>query len=281
MDLMSGVQFTVPGEPKSKSRHKTGVRNGRVYHYKDAKTAGAQDLVAVLYRQARGPGVPGTGGFGVDCVFHFASRQRRDVDNCIKLVFDGLTGVAWADDSQVTEVHGRIVHDSDNPRTEVRVFPTEDYPDRLVAQCAHCGESFRTYNSWANRKYCTGECRKAATNLKRVRICKQCAQEFRSERSAAERPFCSVDCKVTSGRVAVTCAFCGASTTIAKSKNRNRPGNKSYCDETCREGYWREHRKVHARGVCEICGGSTSKKSYGQCMACFIGNKNHPPTGSD
>ena len=132
--LPATVTFTVPGEPKSKSRHRTGVRGGKIVHYKDDATARAQDAVGVYYRQKRGPGKPdGVSGFGVSMVFNVGTRQRRDVDNFVKLILDGLTGFAWADDSQVTEISARIRHGDADPRSEVTVYGTDDLPDWSVA----------------------------------------------------------------------------------------------------------------------------------------------------
>lgn len=264
------VTFTVPGEPVSKSRHKTGVRGGKVYHYKDPKNAHAQDRIGIYYRQASGPGGPTGGGFGVDVVFYVAKRQRRDVDNFIKLVFDGLTGFAWLDDSQVTEVHGKIIHGSDNPRSVIRVFPTSDLPDHLTKSCAYCGQSFRTYDSWSTRKYCSAECRSASLRRRRQRTCQQCGKAFHASQLSREAKFCSVDCKHESGRISVVCAHCEKAQVVPR--NRYRPGRAGnfYCDEKCRADYWRGVRKVNARGRCDTCGGPTSKKSYTQCRACHL-----------
>ena len=266
------VTFTVPGEPVSKSRHKTGVRGGKVYHYKDPSNARAQDRVGVYYRQARGPGQPSDGGFGVDVVFHVKKRQRRDVDNFIKLVFDGLTGVAWLDDSQVTEVHAKMIHGSSDPRSVIRVFPTSDLPDHLTRQCDYCAQPFRTYESWSSRKYCSRECQLARGRLRRQRTCQHCGKEFRSPHSKGEAKFCSVACKTNHGRVDATCAQCGKAQTVTRSR-ANRHAN-IYCNQECQAAYARNRRVSRAKGVCEDCGGATSKKSYRRCRACNITSGN-------
>ena len=264
------VTFAVPGEPVSKSRHKTGVRNGRVFHYKDSQNAQSQDLISVYYRQARGPGRPLAGGFGVNCTFYVKKRQRRDVDNFIKLVFDGLTGVAWIDDSQVTEVHGRVVHGSDDPRSVIQVFPTSDLPDHLVHQCEFCGQDFRTYTSWGNaKKYCSPECRQSAVRSRRERTCKHCSQTFHTTKAARESPFCSVSCKNAFAQVEVTCSNCAEPKVISRTRYR-KGTNNFFCDEKCRADHWRKVRKANAKGTCGDCGGPTSKKNYTRCRACAL-----------
>lgn len=265
------VTFTIPEEPTSKARHKTGIRRGKVYHYKDAQNGAAQDRVGLYYRQARGPGRPAEGGFGVEMEFYVGKRQRRDVDNFVKLVFDGLTGYAWIDDSQVTEMSAKVIHDSDAPRSVVRVYPTDDLPDRMQRDCQHCGTPFRTYASWGTtKKYCSAECRKAAVNLRRERICKHCGNSFHTVNPTKDSPFCSTDCKWGASRVEVECAECGVKRTIGKAQHT--PG-RHFCDMQCQSEFWRKRRAKGAEGSCSDCGGSTSKKSYTRCRACYFASK--------
>lgn len=262
------VTFTIPEEPTSKARHKTGVRQGKVYHYKDPQNGAAQDRVGVYYRQARGPGRPAEGGFGVEMQFYVGKRQRRDVDNFVKLVFDGLTGYAWIDDSQVTEMSAKVIHDSDRPRSVVRVYPTDDLPDRLQRECQHCASPFRTYESWSTtKKYCSVECRKAAVALRRARTCKHCAETFHTANPNKDSPFCSVDCKHAYSRVAFTCSECGASGTTKRASAKTK---HHFCDRKCYAEFWRKKRAARAIGVCRDCGGSTSKKQYTRCRACSL-----------
>lgn len=47
-------------------------------------------------------------------------RTKPDVDNYIKAVLDGLTGVVWKDDNIIIEITGRK-HYSKVPRTEVNI----------------------------------------------------------------------------------------------------------------------------------------------------------------
>lgn len=265
------VEFTVPGEPVSKSRHKTGVRGGRVHHYADSKNVAAQARIGQYYRQSRGPGAPAAGGFGVEAMFHVQARQRRDVDNFLKLVFDGLTGFAWIDDSQVTEVSARIIHGAKDPRSEIRVYPTDDLPDWNCRECQHCHGKFRTYNSWGSQvKYCSGECRRAAMTLRRTRVCRNCNKEFRSDKAKIERPYCSVECKNLHSQVPVECRRCGTVSMVGRAKANQ--GRGVFCGRECHAAFWRDHRREAAKGTCAVCNGPTSEKRYLRCNACKIAN---------
>jgi crossover junction endodeoxyribonuclease RusA len=57
---------------------------------------------------------------------YFPNRRRRDLDNTLKVCQDSLTGVAYADDSQVCELHLYREYDSGNPRAEVSVRAATD-----------------------------------------------------------------------------------------------------------------------------------------------------------
>jgi len=262
------VEFTIPEEPVSKSRHKTGVRGGQVYHYKDTKTANAQQRVGGHYRQARGPGAPGEGGFGVEMRFYLKSRQRRDVDNFVKLILDGLTGYAWVDDSQVTEISAKVIHGADAAHSEVTVYATDDLPDRLRRACVNCGEGFQLPPSWVTtKKYCSTECSAEARRLRIERTCDNCGKKFKARHKGVPRPFCSVECNRAYGQVLVECAHCHREFTKGRAQNKS---GRSYCDEKCMADYRRAHPSKYVKGTCVDCGGSTSKKSYQRCAACQI-----------
>ncbi|WP_037178335.1 RusA family crossover junction endodeoxyribonuclease, partial [Rhodococcus sp. UNC363MFTsu5.1] len=248
------------------------IRGGKVYHYKDSKTTKAQDLVSYYFRAASGPVERGEGGAGVSMLFYVGKRQRRDVDNFVKLVLDGLTGYAWKDDSQVTEISAKVIHGSDSPRSEVHVYPTDDLPDRFRKECERCGKGFQCPPAHQpTRRFCSQECRTEHVRMKRERTCEQCGTTYRSAtgKQGGTQRFCSTDCKYAHGRVEVTCAGCG--TKFEKQRSANRAGN-TYCTDECRASRWREHRKKAAKGTCVDCGGATSKKSYERCMACRIIN---------
>lgn len=104
---MDGVRFFVPGRPLplARARHfwddKTGlgVRNKpNVRAYQDkvgwhAKVAGC--------RRIEGP---------VELRLEvYVSGRRGDLSNYVKMIEDGLNGVAWMDDRQVIELAARFI----------------------------------------------------------------------------------------------------------------------------------------------------------------------------
>lgn len=115
------ARFTVPGEPFSKAR-------ARVVHghaFTPERTRVAEAGIAWAFRAVAGSYTPTVDtDYAVHVEFYAATRQRRDIDNMLKLVLDGLNGLAWPDDSQVTRVSARksYVASRDEARTEVAVF---------------------------------------------------------------------------------------------------------------------------------------------------------------
>lgn len=55
--------------------------------------------------------------------YYFATKRKRDLDNQNKLVLDALSGIVYADDSQIDELHLYRRFDKENPRIEIVVHP--------------------------------------------------------------------------------------------------------------------------------------------------------------
>lgn len=153
------ARFTIEGEPVSKARARFTKHGSRVQTYTPARTKTAEEVVGWAFRRvAPRHSVDGRREFGVFAIFHCSTRQRRDVDNMLKLICDGLNGVAWKDDSQVTEACGRRAW-SDEARTEVLIYRFGDRPERTTP-CKGCGKPLLTYPSWGSHtRYCSAECR--------------------------------------------------------------------------------------------------------------------------
>lgn len=55
----------------------------------------------------------------------YRPQKRGDLSNRIKVLEDALQGVLYVNDSQVVELHGRLLDDKANPRVVVTVEPTQ------------------------------------------------------------------------------------------------------------------------------------------------------------
>jgi Holliday junction resolvase RusA-like endonuclease len=262
------ARFTIHGEPASKSRPRFSRRNGKVHAYTPEQTKAAERAMGWAFKGvAPGHQIDEFASYGVMAVFFHGTNQRRDVDNMIKLICDGLNGIAWADDSQVVEVAGRRGYGPrEHARTEVLIYEVGRV-DRDTALCARCGKEFLTYPSTkAIQRYCSGKCMKAARIESRTRDCEQCGERFDGVKQGYRARFCSVECRTEYGRTDVTCTECGASFRMAASTARQRKNH--YCSPDCkaaatkhRETYcvnghrWDEHGSTRASGrrYCKAC----------------------------
>lgn len=72
---------------------------------------------------ARAQGVTPMEGELAVALWLYRPRRIGDIDGFLKATFDSLNGVAWGDDSQVTELHVWRRDDKANPRVELEVAP--------------------------------------------------------------------------------------------------------------------------------------------------------------
>ncbi len=108
------ASFQIPGEPVPKGRPRF-TRQGRVYTPR--ATVDAEKGIAWRARMAY-RGTPTTENVRVDLVF--TCRRLSDLDNLVKLALDGMQGVVYANDSQVSEIHAvRLL--GEDPHTSVTV----------------------------------------------------------------------------------------------------------------------------------------------------------------
>lgn len=260
------ARFRVDGEPASKARARF-TKSGHAYT-PDA-TRRAEEAVAWAFRANAGAHQPdSTHEYGLACVFFAATRQRRDVDNMLKLVSDGLNGVAWADDSQVAEVTGRRGRDfPENARTEVLVYRLCEMPIP-TKPCAMCGAPFRIYASNAARiKYCSPECRRRAWREARTTTCRACGKAFTKTHSH-DAQTCSPECRARLDRSEATCAHCGV--VFQRPKSWMAQSSVPLCGHECQVAYWAAHPTTNHRGTCADCGGPVSRREYKRCRSCGV-----------
>jgi Holliday junction resolvase RusA-like endonuclease len=263
--------FTIDGEPASKARARFTKQGSKNHAYTPEKTRAAEEKIGWLFRKAAPGHKPdGENAYGVFAIFFHGTRRRRDVDNMIKLVCDGLNKIAWRDDAQVEEVSGRRGYDDPkNARTEVWVYQIGPLDEGLTVTCSRCGKSIRSFESWKGmRKYCSQSCHYADRQAapRRTAECLNCGAEFTDPKVNGEQKYCSRKCAYEAKKISLTCVVCG--NVFRRAQCFGRPSSPT-CSPECRAAYWREHRKVAAKGTCSVCGGPTSKKTYKRCAACF------------
>jgi Holliday junction resolvase RusA-like endonuclease len=134
------ARFTIYGEPVSKERARVDTRRAKTRGYTPEKTDEAQRAAGWTFRQAAPRHrLDPEASYAVVAKFFCGTKQRRDTDNMLKLILDGLNQVAWPDDEQVTEVIARkAAVIPAHARTEVTVYRTGTMR-RFVADSEQCG----------------------------------------------------------------------------------------------------------------------------------------------
>ena len=113
----AAVTFEVSGPPQPKQRARRGA-HGRWYTPEATKR---YERAVGWAARAAGIREPLAGPVRLQVVLWMPDRRRRDVDNCAKSICDGLNGIAWADDSQVSELTVVRRLDRLRPRAEVSI----------------------------------------------------------------------------------------------------------------------------------------------------------------
>lgn len=266
------ARFCIDGEPVSKSRARFTKRGSKAHAYTPQRVKEAEERVGWAFKAAAPPGYrPGAElTYGVVALFFNGTRQRRDVDNMVKLVLDSLNGVAWEDDNQVVEISARKGNwdRAENARTEVLVYVVGKVY-RLTNNCKHCDGAFETWPSLKGKtKFCSPECRNASRRKARQRSCERCGSPFMAHGASRETRFCSKECFSLAGRVDVECSVCGD----IFSRPRSLVRKSNYCSDDCRRAndarVHRERRSRYLPGTCLVCGSGTTKKEYKRCNPC-------------
>lgn len=117
------ITFTIPGEPQGKARARTvRAKSGVSLSYTPEKTVSYESFVKLCYKNA--------GGKFTDCKHYLMTinaifsipksstkkfkelamsgnvspTKKPDCDNIAKIICDALNGIAWTDDSKITDL---------------------------------------------------------------------------------------------------------------------------------------------------------------------------------
>jgi Holliday junction resolvase RusA-like endonuclease len=246
------AHIRIPGEPLSKQRPRFVRKNGSVFTPRETRVA--EDTVGWHVRAGCRVLMPNDQHiFGLRVAFYYKRRTRKDLDNMVKLVMDGISDVAWKDDSQVHEIMAwKIEQQRGDPQTELLVYTIGSLRTHPTRHCEACGKQFRIYPSWEAKRHCSRACQVAATRSGQGIPCAQCGKStYRAPHRVkrARNTFCSDDCRQQFGSVEIACSTCGES--FRKPRSWVRANN--YCTPECSaEGHrtrQRErYRKIHVEG---------------------------------
>lgn len=107
--------IVIPGKPQPKERPRFNRATGKVYTPKATKVYEQKVVAEAL--AARCP--LHRGHLAVSIALFWPDKRRRDVDNGVKAILDGLNGRAWRDDAQIVQLLVTKRYDKENPRAEV------------------------------------------------------------------------------------------------------------------------------------------------------------------
>lgn len=130
------VKFEVPGPPKGKQRPRVVRNGGFTRTYTPKETVMYENLVKMCYLEQVGR-VMLTAPIALSMTAYFPipkstskkqharmasgnvfHTKRPDIDNCIKSILDGMSGISYHDDAAIAEIRAKKAY-SDNPRVEV------------------------------------------------------------------------------------------------------------------------------------------------------------------
>lgn len=122
--LTEPITFFIPGEPVAKGRARSFIdsKTKKMGHCTPQKTVRYESTVALFGGQAMGSREPILTPISLDLVIYFSvpaswslkkqseaikglvvPSKKPDIDNCVKILCDGLNGIAWKDDVQVVD----------------------------------------------------------------------------------------------------------------------------------------------------------------------------------
>jgi Holliday junction resolvase RusA-like endonuclease len=140
--MSKNFKFIVPGVAKAKSRPRLNIKTGIIYT--PQKTLEYEKLIGLKYLESGGKYLGNEAIVHITAQIHTKQPKRAkfsdlitrpDVDNVLKILMDGLTGIAYADDSQVTDTHIFRIPEVEEPYVAVTLeaYKQESEDEKNVA----------------------------------------------------------------------------------------------------------------------------------------------------
>lgn len=105
------ITFDVPGQPVPKQRPRVVGKQA----FTPARTRIYEQQVGWLARRAVDGMEPFADDVSLRLLFRRSGKLRADLDNLVKAVLDGLSGVLFEDDRQIVYIEARVEYGSKNP----------------------------------------------------------------------------------------------------------------------------------------------------------------------
>ena len=136
------MKIIIYGEPVAQGRPRFTMRNGYPQAIDPANSREYKEKVKLyaIHAMKQESYTTPEGAILVDIVFHMSIPQswpkkkrteaaqglirptsKPDIDNLFKCLTDALKGLAWKDDSQITDVHMKERYTDTMPRTEITI----------------------------------------------------------------------------------------------------------------------------------------------------------------
>lgn len=144
------IEFIVYGQPQGKGRARVGKVNGHARMFTPAKTVAYEGLIAHCGAVAMAGAAliegPVELRLMIECQVPASWSKKKqaqalageilpttkpDADNVIKAIGDGLNGVVWRDDSQVTDVITRKRY-AQKPQVRVQIRPAVTFSEQQM-----------------------------------------------------------------------------------------------------------------------------------------------------
>lgn len=114
------IAFAVAGEPLPKERPR--ARQGQAQAFTPKRTRDAEKRIRETFKVLYPEWEPLEGELRVLCRFYRSTRRPVDTDNLLKIL-DGVNGVIWVDDKQISDLRGvRVYGAGAEARTEIAVW---------------------------------------------------------------------------------------------------------------------------------------------------------------